>query len=150
MVEEDFFTKNYKKSENRDILIFFRSTKKIYYHCIVHYDTCDLSSTFLHGVKLGPECSEGVFSFPSDDSGCCNRRVLRVVGTRQRQQGSGIDVGSRLGKLFLVSNLSNGWAQDIFLLLQVSVAATGLTGTNYGHCCRLSLEYGNIVCIIYF
>ena len=26
---------------------------------IVHYDTCDLSSTFLHGVKLGPERSEG-------------------------------------------------------------------------------------------
>ena len=26
---------------------------------IVHYDKCDLSSTFLHGVKLGPERSEG-------------------------------------------------------------------------------------------
>ena len=25
---------------------------------IVHYDTCDLSSTFLNGVKLGPERSE--------------------------------------------------------------------------------------------
>ena len=26
---------------------------------IVHYDTCDLSSTFLHGVKLGLERSKG-------------------------------------------------------------------------------------------
>ena len=26
---------------------------------VVHYDTYDLSSTFLHGVKLGPERSEG-------------------------------------------------------------------------------------------
>ena len=26
---------------------------------IVHYDTCDLSSILLHGVKLGPERSEG-------------------------------------------------------------------------------------------
>ena len=25
---------------------------------IIYYDTCDLSSTFLHGVKLGPERSE--------------------------------------------------------------------------------------------
>ena len=25
---------------------------------IVHYDTCDLNSTFLHGVKLGPGRSE--------------------------------------------------------------------------------------------
>ena len=24
----------------------------------VHYDACDLSSTFLHGMKLGPEHSE--------------------------------------------------------------------------------------------
>ena len=48
---------------------------------------------------------------------------------------------------------SDGWAEGSFLLLQVlqvSVASTGLTGANYGHCCRLSLEYGNIVCIIYF
>ena len=26
---------------------------------IVHYDTCNLSSTFLHGTKLGPERREG-------------------------------------------------------------------------------------------
>ena len=26
---------------------------------LVHYDTCALSSTLLHGVKLGPERSEG-------------------------------------------------------------------------------------------
>ena len=33
----------------------------LFYFClqIVHYDTCDLSSTFVHGVKLGPERSEG-------------------------------------------------------------------------------------------
>ena len=42
-----------------------RIMKRItWYRCvnlilIVHYDTCDLSSTFLHGVKLGPERSEG-------------------------------------------------------------------------------------------
>ena len=33
--------------------------KSQYLYRIVHYDTCDLSSTFLHGVKLGPERSEG-------------------------------------------------------------------------------------------
>ena len=34
--------------------------KKALESCIiVHYDTYDLSSTFLHGVKLGPERSEG-------------------------------------------------------------------------------------------
>ena len=87
--------------------------------------------------------------------GACrpSRRVHWMVVTRRRQQGSGIGNGSRFGKLFLVSNLSDGWAEGTFLLLQVSVAVTGLTGANYGQCCRLSREYGNIgniVCIIYF
>ena len=30
-----------------------------YYGILVHYDTCALSSSLLHGVKLGPERSEG-------------------------------------------------------------------------------------------
>ena len=60
-------------------------------------------------------------------SGCRpSRRVHRVVVSRRRQEGSGIDDGSRFGKLFLVSNLSHGWTEGSFLLLQVSVAATGL------------------------
>ena len=44
------------------------------------------------------------------------RRVHRVVVTRRRQQDSGIDDGSRFGKLFLVSNLSDGWAEGTFLV----------------------------------
>ena len=58
------------------------------------------------------------------------RRVHRVVVTRRKQQGSGIDDGSRFRKLFLVFNLSYGWAEGSFLLLQLSVAATGLTRAN--------------------
>ena len=50
--------------------------------------------------------------------GCrTSRRVYRVVVTRRRQQVSGIDGGSRFGMLFLVSNLSDRWAEDTFLLL---------------------------------
>ena len=46
-----------------------------------------------------------------------SRRIHRVVVTSRRQQGSGIGDGSRFGKLFLVSNLSDGWAEGTFLLL---------------------------------
>ena len=33
-----------------------------YCDTIVHYDTCALSSPLLHGVKLGPERSEGAIT----------------------------------------------------------------------------------------
>ena len=36
-----------------------KKNKLLYNIILVHYDTCDLSSTFLHGVKLEPERSEG-------------------------------------------------------------------------------------------
>ena len=53
-----------------------------------------------------------------------SRRVHRVVVTRRRQQGSGIDDGSGFGKLFLVSNLCDGWAEGTFLLLQVFICSS--------------------------
>ena len=43
-----------------------------------------------------------------------SRRVHRVVVTGQRQQGSGIDDGSRFGKLFLISNLSDDRLRVLF------------------------------------
>ena len=110
--------------------------------------------------KQSHRSAPDVCSFPSDGSGCCTMASW-WMSSLSSCSSSGGDLsetarqrdGSRFGKLFLVSNLSDGWAEGTFLLLQVSVAATGLTEANYGHCCRLSLEYGNIgniVCIIYF
>ena len=45
-----------------------------------------------------------------------SHRVHRVVVARRRKQGSGIDDGGRFGKFFLVSNLSDVWAEGTFLL----------------------------------
>ena len=54
-----------------------------------------------------------------------SRRADRVVVTRRSLQGSGIDDGSRFGKLF-ISILTFLMGGHTFLLLQVSVAAKGL------------------------
>ena len=41
------------------IIVFRKVMSYVSHERIVHYDTCALSSPLLHGVKLGPERSEG-------------------------------------------------------------------------------------------
>ena len=70
--------------------------------------------------------------------------VRRVVVTCRRQQDIGIHDESRFGKLFLVSNLWwVGWGFfSLVTGIALSVAATGLTGASYGHCCRRTVSWG--------
>ena len=58
--EELTLRQSIRNNPNIDILTLRKSPKNTYLQIlIVHYNTCDLSSTFFHGVKSGPERTEG-------------------------------------------------------------------------------------------
>ena len=84
----------------------------------------------------------------SDDSCFCSTAswwnvvtliVHQVLVPRRRQQVSGIDDGSRFCKLF-ISFLTSLIGGPVGVLFSCCRYLPSDIGTNYGHCCRMSLE----------